>query len=118
MTSRAFVCAVLRIFLDVDRLEHARHLVHLRSRHLGENVPVKMDHPALPAGARIVLRCGFDQPHARVRDNQPRRLQPPRLQVLEEATPAFKILLGAFGHAQDRAKAVVAALELLHITTS
>ena len=67
-----------------------------------------MDHAAVPARAGIMLRSGLHEPHARIRDDEPGRLQPAGLEVLEETAPAFEVFLAPFGDTQDGAKAVFA----------
>lgn len=46
---------VLSILGGVDRLQHRRHLPHLRPRHVGEDVAVEMNHTSLTAGIGVKL---------------------------------------------------------------
>jgi hypothetical protein len=58
------------IFLGMDGLEHQGDLAQLASRHVAEDVAVKMHHAALPARIGEELSDALDQAHAGIGDNQ------------------------------------------------
>ena len=91
----------LPILLGVDRLQHTGDDVELPARDVAEDVPIPVDHTPLPPGLGVALRGGFHQADTGIADDQLHPFQPAGLQVSEETPPAVKVLLLAFGHAQD-----------------
>lgn len=89
------------VFCGVNGLEHGGDFMHLRRRHMAENVAVPVNHAALPADIQEELVNPFDQTRAGVGDGQLDALQ-----VFEEVAPARSVLLGVRAGFQNLAATV------------
>ena len=50
------------VLLGMDGFEHVAHLANLGGRHMAEDVPIKMNHAALPPSVWQILRGAFYRP--------------------------------------------------------
>src|SRR5271163_690023 len=62
--------ARVAVLVGMDRLEHMAHLADLAGRHMAEDVPIKMNHAALPPSVRQILRGTFHQTAAGIGDDE------------------------------------------------
>ena len=72
----SFTVGRLTVLLGMDSLEHVAHLANLGCRHVTEDVPVEMNHAALPARLRQILCGAFHQAAAGIGDDELHAIEP------------------------------------------
>ena len=74
----------IAVLLGMDGLEHVAHLADLGGRHMAEDVPIKMNHAALPASVWQILCGAFHQTAAGIGDDELHAVEAAIDQVAQE----------------------------------
>src|SRR5580700_11721739 len=80
------------------------HLADPGCRHMAEDVPIKMNHAALPLSVGQILRGTFHQASAGVGDDELHAVEAAVDEVAQECRPPGLVLLGALADAQNLPK--------------
>jgi len=88
----------------MNGLEHVAHLADPGCRHMAEDIPVKMNHAALPLSIRQIFRSTLHQASAGVGDDELHAGKAAVDEVAQERRPARLVLLGAFADAKNLPK--------------
>src|SRR6476620_3192310 len=88
----------------MNGFEHVAHLADPGGRHMAEDVPIKMNHAALPLSVGQILRGTLHQASAGVGDDQLHAVEAAVDEVAQECRPPGLVLLGALADAQNLPK--------------
>src|ERR1700729_589588 len=88
----------------MNGFEHVAHLADPGGRHMAEDVPIKMNHAALPPSVGQILRGTLHQASAGVGDDQLHAVEAAVDEVAQECRPPGLVLLGALADAQNLPK--------------
>ena len=92
-----FAVGRVTALLGMNGFEHVAHLADPGCRHMAEDIPVKMNHAALPLSIRQKFRSTLHQASAGVGDDELHAGKAAVDQVAQEHRPARLVLLGAAG---------------------
>ena len=95
-----FAVGRIAVLLGMDSLEHVAHFADPGRRHVAEDVPIKMNHAALPPRVGQILGGALHQAAAGIGDDELHTIEAAIDEVAKERRPAGFVLLSTFANAQ------------------